>query len=82
MLTRNVAALVSKDDLPKAIRPRPKALTEAELRKLLQEAKSPTSRAKKRGYLSSQFAALVPSGRVLLGVHGRAARGSPRDALV
>lgn len=54
MLTRNVAALVSKDDLPKAIKPRPKALTETELRKLLQEAKTPTSRAKKRGYLSSQ----------------------------
>jgi integrase len=53
-VTRNVAALVSSDDLPKAVQPKPKALTKAELTKLLAEAKNPTSRAKKRGYLSSQ----------------------------
>jgi len=53
-VTRNVAALVRKDNLPKAVPPKPKALTKAELTKLLTEAKSPTSRAKKRGTLSSQ----------------------------
>jgi integrase len=54
LLSRNVAALVSNDDLPKVIIPKPVALTDDELRKILTEAKSPTSRAKKRGYLSSQ----------------------------
>lgn len=54
LLSRNVAALIEDDDLPKAIRPKPVALSEAELRKLLGEAKSPTSRSKKRGTLSSQ----------------------------
>jgi integrase len=54
LLSRNVAALVADDDLPKAIAPKPVALTEEELRKLLAEAKNPTIRAKKRGYLSSQ----------------------------
>jgi integrase len=54
LLSRNVAALVVNDDLPKAIAPKPLALTDEELRKLLAEAKSPTSRAKKRGTLSSQ----------------------------
>ena len=53
LLSRNVAALVSDDDLPKARQPKPLALTEQELRKLLAEAKNPTSRAKKRGTLSS-----------------------------
>ncbi len=54
LLTRNVAALVSDDDLPKVVKPKPLALTDDEVRKLLQEAETPTSRAKKRGYLSSQ----------------------------
>ena len=54
LLSRNVAALVADDDLPKAIAPKPVALTEEELRKLLIEAKNPTSRSKKRGYLSAQ----------------------------
>jgi integrase len=53
-LTRNVAALVSDDDLPKVFKPKPLALTEEEVRTLLEEAKTPTSRAKKRGTLSSQ----------------------------
>jgi|HubBroStandDraft_5_1064220.scaffolds.fasta_scaffold00034_39 integrase len=53
-VSRNVAALVSGDDLPKAVKPKPKALTSAELTKLLAEAKNPTSRSKKWGYLSSQ----------------------------
>jgi integrase len=53
-VSRNVASLVSGNDLPKAVKPKPKALSEAELLKLLAEAKSPSSRSKKRGYLSSQ----------------------------
>ena len=53
-VTRNVAALVSRDDLPKVVNPKPKALTKDELGKLLTEANTPTSRSKKRGYLSSQ----------------------------
>ena len=54
LLTRNVAALIEDDDLPKAVKPKPVALTEIELRRLLNEAKNPTSRSKKRGTLSSQ----------------------------
>ena len=54
LLSRNVAALVDDDDLPKAVQPKPLALTDDEVRTLLAEAKSPTSRAKKRGYLSSE----------------------------
>lgn len=54
LLTRNVAAFIEDDDLPKAVKPKPVALTEIELRRLLNEAKRPTSRSKKRGYLSSQ----------------------------
>jgi integrase len=38
----------------KVAQPKPLALTENELRKLLAEAKSPTSRSKKRGYISAQ----------------------------
>jgi integrase len=53
-LSRNVAALVSDDDLPKAVKPKPLALSEVELRRLLNEAKNPTTRSKKRGTLSSQ----------------------------
>jgi integrase len=54
LLTRNVAAFIEDDDLPKTVRPKPIALTEVELRKLLDEAKNPSSRSKKRGYLSAQ----------------------------
>lgn len=50
LLTRNVAALIDDDDLPKTVKPKPVALTDAELRTLL----NATSRSKKRGYLSSQ----------------------------
>ena len=41
---RNVAALISSDDLPKVVNPKPKALTKYELAKLLTEAQNPTSR--------------------------------------
>ena len=51
---RNVAKLVSPDDLPKIIQPKLKALTRDELAKVLDEAKNASSRSKKRGYLSSQ----------------------------
>lgn len=54
VLSRNVAALIDDDDLPKVVKPKPLALTEVELRKLLDEAKNPSSRSKKRGYLSAQ----------------------------
>jgi integrase len=54
LLSRNVAVSVEDDDLPKVVQPKPQALTEDELRKLLAEAKSPTSRSKKRGYISAQ----------------------------
>ena len=54
LLNRNVAVLVADDDLPKVVKPKPVALTDDEVRDLLKEAKSPTSRSKKRGYLSSQ----------------------------
>jgi integrase len=55
LLSRNIAALVGDDDLPKAVKPKPLALTDGEVRKLLQEARNPTTRAKKRGTLSSQL---------------------------
>ncbi len=55
LLSRNVAALVRDDDLPKAVKPKPLALTDDEVRKLLEEARNPTRRAKKRGTLSSQL---------------------------
>lgn len=55
LLSRNIAALVGDDDLPKAVKPKPLALTDGEVRKLLQEARDPTRRAKKRGTLSSQL---------------------------
>jgi hypothetical protein len=44
LLTRNVAALNEDEDLPKTARPKPIALAEVELRKLLDEAKNPSSR--------------------------------------
>jgi integrase len=54
LLSRNVATLVSDDDLPKATKPKPLALDELELQRLLNEAKNPTKLAKNRGTLSSQ----------------------------
>lgn len=54
LLSRNVASLIGSDDLPKATTPKPVALTEDQLRRLLTEAKNPSQRSKKRGYLSSQ----------------------------
>ena len=55
LLSRNVAALVCDDDLPKAVKPKPLALTDDEVRELLEAARNPTRRAKKRRTLSSQL---------------------------
>jgi integrase len=54
LLSRNIAVLISDDDLPKVLKPRPLALTEDEVRKLLDEARKPPSRSMKRGYLSAE----------------------------
>ncbi len=54
VLSRNVATLVSADDLPKVKKPKPNGLTELQMRQLLEEAKNPTKRAKSRGTLSAE----------------------------
>lgn len=54
LVKRNVAALVDRDDLPKAEKPESRALTEAELQRVLEEARSPSRRARERGTLGSQ----------------------------
>jgi len=54
LLSRNVADLIGDDDLPKATKPKPVALNESELKRLLEEAANPTKLAKNRGTLSSQ----------------------------
>lgn len=50
----NIASKITAQDLPKAPKPENTVLNESELRRLLAEAKSPSSRASKRGTLSSQ----------------------------
>ena len=45
LVTRNVAALLTRDELPKAITPEPKPLDEDELRLLLDAAQHPTKSA-------------------------------------
>jgi integrase len=57
---RSVADNIDTDDLPKAAKPESTVLTESELRRLLDEAKTPTSRSKARGYLSG-FPAFYPA---------------------
>ncbi len=54
LVTRNVASLLRGGDLPRAIKPEPRALSGAEVKRVLQTAKSPSNRARKRGGLSSQ----------------------------
>ena len=54
LAARNVAALVAPEDLPKAQKPEPKALDEAEVRRLLETARKPSGRSTKRGYLSAE----------------------------
>jgi integrase len=54
LATRNVAALLTSDELPRALKPTTKALSEAELQTLLSAAQEPTKRARSRGTVSSQ----------------------------
>ena len=54
LVTRNVAALIAPEDLPKASKPEPKALDEAEVKRLLETARKPSGRSTKRGYLSAE----------------------------
>jgi integrase len=51
---RNVAALVTSEDLPKVIEPEPIALDEGETARLLDGARNPTSRAIQTGGLSAE----------------------------
>jgi len=60
LVTRSVAASLDSDDLPKAIKPESAVLNESELRRLLDEAKKPSSRSTSRGYLSA-YAAFYPA---------------------
>lgn len=48
-LTRNVAACLETEDLPKAAKPEPIALNEAEMAALLNAARHPSDRAKRSG---------------------------------
>ncbi len=61
LVVRNMAALIAPEDLPKAPKPEPKALNEAEVKRLLEAARKPTGRSTKRGCLSAEpwFAAAV-----------------------
>lgn len=54
LLTRNVAALLTRDELPKANTPEPYSLTEKGLRELLAFAQSPTKSATTQSAPSSQ----------------------------
>lgn len=52
--TRNVAALIAPEDLPKAIKPEPVALDPAETARLLEAAQHPSSRALRAGGPSAE----------------------------
>ncbi|MGA7094926.1 MAG: tyrosine-type recombinase/integrase [Candidatus Cybelea sp.] len=54
LVARNTAALIAPEDLPKAPKPEPKALNEAEVKRLLEAARKPTGRSTKRGCLSAE----------------------------
>ena len=49
VVARNVAAQIAPEDLPKAPKPEPKALDEAETARLLEAARNPSLRAKRSG---------------------------------
>lgn len=53
-VSRNVATLLTTDDIPKVARPEIQILNELELRRLPSTSTKPTSRAQKRGTLNSQ----------------------------
>ena len=61
LVARNVAAQIAPEDLPKAPRPEPKALDEAETARLLEAARNPSARAKRSGGPTAEpwFAAAV-----------------------
>ena len=54
LITRNIASLLASDELPKSVRPEPRALNEKEVRLFLSAAKTPPKAAKTQGTLSSQ----------------------------
>jgi integrase len=60
LIPRNPALLIDADDLPRLRKPESAVLTEGELRRLLEEAQSPTERSLKRGYLSA-YPAFYPA---------------------
>ncbi|MFZ0365297.1 MAG: hypothetical protein WAL67_13920, partial [Candidatus Cybelea sp.] len=72
VVARNMAALIAPEDLPKAPKPEPKALNEAEVKRLLEAARKPTGRSTKRGCLSAE-AWFAPA--VALSVYTGALRG-------
>jgi len=53
LVCRNVALCIDNDDLPKATRPESQVLNRSQLWRLLTEADCPSTRSKKRGYLSA-----------------------------
>lgn len=60
LVTRSVAESIDADDLPKAVKPESAVLNESEVRRLLDEAKKPSSRSTSRGYLSA-YPAFYPA---------------------
>jgi integrase len=60
IIPRSVADSIDTDDLPKAVKPASTVLDEGELRRLLEEARSPSTRSKSRGYLSA-YGAFYPA---------------------
>jgi integrase len=54
LVARNVASLIPPEDLPKAPKPEPKALDQAEVKRLLETVKIPSSRSFKRSYLTAE----------------------------
>jgi integrase len=60
VVPRSVADSIDTDDLPKAAKPTSVVLNEGELRRLLEEARSPSHRSRSRGYLSA-YGAFYPA---------------------
>jgi integrase len=60
LIPRNPASLLDTDDLPRLRKPASAVLSEAELSRLLEEARHPTQRSRKRGYLSA-YASFYPA---------------------
>ena len=54
LVTQNVATLIPTEDLPKAPKPEPNALSEEEIKRLLQAARTPSGRSFKRSYLTAE----------------------------